>query len=272
MQQTSLQSMRKILSKAKQPEMVRIPAGEFIMGTSDDQIRMLVMREEDWALEWYEKDLFLIEQPQHVVSLPAYQIARTPVSNSEYYLFTWESGHRVPRGWIGFHFAESTAENPVVGVSWQDAQAYCNWLNDKFKKELEGKTYRLPTEAEWEKASRGLDDRLYPWGSEFDPWRCNTVEAGKRGTTALGEYSPAGDSPFGVADMAGNVWEWTGSHLKPYPYDPKDGREAANTPGEYVIRGGAWYYSHKLARCSAREGALLTFLSPALGFRLAMNA
>ncbi|MCI0520739.1 MAG: formylglycine-generating enzyme family protein [Chloroflexi bacterium] len=270
---SSINLMRKMLAKVKPPEMATIPAGGFIMGTSDDQIRSLVIREEDWALEWYEKSLFSTEQPQHDVALPTYELARFPVTNAEYHQFIWETGHRVPRGWIGFHFAESTAEHPVVGVSMKDALAYCQWLNNKFTKSNGGsdRPFRLPSEAEWEKASRGQDDRLYPWGDEFDPWRCNTVESGKRGTTARGEYSPGGDSAWGVIDMAGNVWEWTASLHQPYPYDPGDGREDVNTMGTYVIRGGAWYYSHKLSRCSAREGALPTFLSPALGFRLARS-
>ncbi len=267
--QSSLHTLRKMLTKVKPPELILIPEGDFIMGTSDDQIRTLVIQEEDWALEWYEKDLFQIEQPQHIVHLPAYEIARFPVTNLEYHQFVWETGHRVPRGWIGFHYPESAANHPVVGISLNDALAYCQWLTERCKGQISGGAFRLPTEAEWERAARGSDDRLYPWGNGFDPWRCNTAESGKRNTTAVGEYSPGGDSPWGVADMAGNVWEWTGSLLKPYPYRSQDGREDVKSKGEFAIRGGAWYYSHRLARCSAREGALPDFVSPALGFRLA---
>jgi formylglycine-generating enzyme required for sulfatase activity len=256
--------------KFKLPEMVHIPAGVFIMGIGDEQIRQLVAVEE-WAIEWYDKDMFHIEQPQHSIELGPYEIARRPVTNAEYYHFIWETGYRVPRGWIGFHYAESTADHPVVDVSYQDALAYCEWLTKKAGKALIGGPYRLSSEAEWEKAARGVDDRLYPWGNEFDPWRCNTVESGKRGTTALGEYSPGGDSPWGCVDMSGNIWEWTGSLLEPYPYDASDGREDKARKGARVIRGGAWYYSHKLARCTARESAVPTFISPALGFRLARN-
>jgi len=247
------------------PEMVLIPAGDLIMGISDEQIQRLVDREE-WAEEWYNRDLFLVEQPQHRLHLPAYEIARAPVTNIEYYQFVWETGHRVPRAWIGFAYLEGTEQHPVTGVSRLDALAYCKWLSD-----ILGSEYRLPSEAEWERAARGDDARIYPWGNEFDPWRCNTAASGRRSTSRVGEYSPGGDSPWGVVDLSGNVWEWTSSLLKPYPYQPDDGREDPDGGGEYVIRGGAWYYSHKLARCSCRESARPDYVSPSLGFRLARS-
>jgi formylglycine-generating enzyme required for sulfatase activity len=251
-------------SKINPPALVTIPEGDYIMGISDAQITDL-LRTETWAEEWSEKDLFAIEQPQHTIHLSKYQIGRTPVTNSEYYRFTWESGYKVPKEWVGFRYPEGLDQHPVVGVSLIDCLAYCHWLSEQL-----GKAYGLPTEAEWEPAARGSDARIYPWGDEFDPWRCNTLEAGKRGTTMVGEYSPGGDSPFGVVDMAGNVWEWTTSLLRPYPYTSKDGRESPDgrTSGRYVIRGGSWYYSHKLARATVREAVLPTFASPALGFRL----
>jgi formylglycine-generating enzyme required for sulfatase activity len=250
---------------AKRPELVLIPDGEYVLGISEDQIHHLV-RTEMWATEWYERDMFMIEQPQHDYSLKAFEIAKMPVTNAEYYAFIWTTGYRVPREWIGFHYPEGQDNHPVVGVSKQDVDAYLEWLNSQFNSH-----YRLPSEAEWESAARGGDTRLYPWGEEFDPWRCNTVESGKRGTTEVGEYSPSGDSPFGIVDMAGNVWEWTSSLLKPFPYNPKDGREDSKGIGKFVIRGGSWYYSHKLARSTCRESAMHNFTSPALGFRLAKD-
>lgn len=252
--------------RLKPPEMITIPEGEFIMGISNDQVCELYNQEEEWAIDWFERDLFRVEQPQHRVFLPAYEIGKYPVTNAEYHLFIWNTGYRVPKGWIGFRHPESLANHPVVGVSRLDALAYIEWLNGET-----GAQFRLPSEAEWEKAARGEDDRLYPWGNEFDPWRCNTSEAGKRGTTPVGEYAPSGDSPWGCCDMAGNVWEWTASQMKPYPFKHEDGREQATGGETWVIRGGAWYYSHKLARCTAREGALATFVSPSLGFRLARS-
>ncbi|MBN1536752.1 MAG: SUMF1/EgtB/PvdO family nonheme iron enzyme [Anaerolineales bacterium] len=253
------------LEKAKHPDMVKIPEGDYIIGISDDQINHLV-RTEIWATEWYERDMFMSEQPQHTFHLKAFEIAKSPVTNAAYYAFIWETGYRVPKDWIGFHYPDGQDSHPVAGVSKVDCIAYLEWFNQHLHAD-----YRLPSEAEWECAARGGDTRLYPWGEDFDPWRCNTVESGKRGTTNVGEYSPSGDSPFGVMDMAGNVWEWTCSLLQPYPYDPGDGREDLKGRGKFVIRGGSWYYSHKLARATTRESALDNFTSPALGFRLAKN-
>ncbi len=272
-------------ARVKVAEMVQIPAGEFIMGVSDEQIQNLVMKE-DWAGEWMDRDLFQAEQPQHLVFLPAYEIGRYPVTNDEYHQFVWSTGYQVPKDWAGFHYPESMGNHPVVGVSKKDAEAYCEWLNAQLGREhalrqfndrqegkepAEMKKYRLPTEGEWECAARGRDDRMYPWGKDFDPWRCNTVESGKRGTSACGEYSPSGDSPWSVADMSGNIFEWTSSFLTPYPFD--EAQASCNPDGKKlcIVRGGSWYYSHKLARCTSREGVLPNFTSLSLGFRLARS-
>jgi formylglycine-generating enzyme required for sulfatase activity len=246
-------------------EFVVIPAGQAILGTSDEQVRRLLLKE-DWAREWHEKDMFQTEQPQHTVTLRAFEISRCPVTNADYHAFVWSTGYRAPRSWNGFTFPENLADHPVVDVSRPDAEAYCQWLSQQY-----GGVYRLSTEAEWERAARGDDDRQYPWGKEFDPWRCNTVESGKRGTTPVGSYSPSGDSPFGVSDMAGSVWEWTSSLFRPYPYDPNDGRENPKASGVCVVRGGAYYYSRKLARVVSREGVLPSYTSPTQGIRLARN-
>jgi formylglycine-generating enzyme required for sulfatase activity len=250
--------------------MIRIPEGPFTMGLSEEQV-LFLLRSEDWAeewQEWYDNDLFLVEQPQHIVYLPEYYIAQYPVTNADYFAFVWQTGYRMPRTWSGFYYPDGTADHPVTGVSRQDVLAYIEWLNRQT-----GLNYRLPTEAEWEKAARGdMDARIYPWGDEFGLWRCNTKESGKFSTTPVGSYSPSGDSPYCVADMVGNVWEWTSSLFRPYPYNPNDGRETPNDNEKYVVRGGSWYYSRKLARCTVREGVIATYASPALGFRLALSA
>lgn len=262
---TGTMTKKKLNLRLKMPEMVLIPEGYVTLGISDDQVEYLLHTEE-WAQEWYDKDMFMIEQPQHKVFLPSFEIGLHPVTNLEYYIFVWETGYKIPRGWEGFSFPPETEMHPVVGISKSDALAYCEWLGQRL-----GMKFRLPTEAEWERAARGDDDRLYPWGDFFDPWRCNTLESGKGATTPVGIYSPSGDSPFGVRDMAGNVLEWTSSQLKPYPYQPEDGRESPKLDEKCVVRGGAWYYSRKLARCCSREGVISTYFSPALGFRLARS-
>jgi len=249
----------------KLPIMVVVPAGEFIMGTSDIQVNQMMCKEE-WAMEWYDKDLFRVEQPQHLVSLPAFEIGLNPVTNQEYSQFVWDSGYKVPKTWDGFRFADGTGEHPVTGVSKIDAEAFCQWLNRKLNT-----WFRLPTEAEWERAARGTDGRIYPWGDEFDPWRCNTSESNKRGTTPVGNYSPGGNSPIGAMDMVGNVWEWTSSLMLPYPYQAEGEAPSDFRPEKFVLRGGSWYYTRKLARCAVREAAYETTVSPAIGFRLAQT-
>ena len=246
------------------PPMVRIPAGSFTMGTGEDQVKYLLLRE-DWANEWDSRNMFMAEQPEHAVSLRAFSIAQHPVTNLEYRPFVWATGYKAPRHWSNFDVPKGLEEHPVVNVSWHDVLAYCAWL-----KEQTGQAYRLPSEAEWERAARGIDKRIYPWGSDFEAWRCNTAENNRRDTTPLHMYVPGGVGPEGLHDMSGNVYEWTASLLKPYPYVADDGREDAQAEGKRVVRGGSWYYSRKLARCAARESLLPSYTSTGLGFRLAL--
>lgn len=140
-----------------------------------------------------------------------------------------------------------------MNIGWNDAITYCQWSNNLFKDELpSGVVLRLPTEAEWEKAARGTDGRLYPWGEKFEQYRCNTQESALQATSPVDSYSPQGDSPYGVADMCGNVWQWTRSLFKQYPYGPDDGRENLKTPGYRVFRGSAFSVSAKDARITSR--------------------
>lgn len=246
------------------PIMVTIPAGEYLIGTSDENIQYLQLKQSDWAYDWSDNDLFQFEQPQHQVKINLFELAQHPVTNEAYYQFTVDTGYRLPKSWKGFVFPDENASHPVTGVSKVDAEAYLYWLNQKT-----GQEYRLPTEEEWETAARGTDDRIYPWGSTFDPWRCNTSESSKKGTTPVGIYSPSGDSPLGLMDMVGNAWEWTNSIFRPYPDDNKNEPEEQVSLNHYVVRGGSWYYSRKFARCSAREGMQADSLSFLIGFRIA---
>jgi formylglycine-generating enzyme required for sulfatase activity len=247
------------------PPMVYVPAGEYILGTSKKQV-MVLYENEEWAKEWIDDGMFYIEQPNHRLKLDAFEIGRFPITNALYFQFIWDSNYRVPKDWIGFRYPEGYKEHPVVNVSLDDATAYCEWLNKQT-----GHNYHIPTEAEWEASARGNRYLIYPWGNVFDPWRCNTAESRKGETTPVGFYSPAGDSPLGVSDMAGNVWEWTCSRLIEYPFNPNP---PALKPGEmerFVVRGGAWYYSRKLARIAAREGVLRNYYTAFLGFRVARS-
>jgi toxoflavin biosynthesis protein ToxD len=250
----------------KLPTMMPVPEDDFRMGTSDEDIKRLVLKESDWAYEWSDQDLFASEQPNFTFHCSAFELGQHQVTNAEYHVFIIATGYRLPRGWVGFRYPDTLDNHPVVGVSKKDAEAYINWING-----LSGKHYRLPTEEEWEYACRGNDGRIFPWGNIFDPWRCNTSESERKGTTAVDYYSPSGNSPFGVMDMVGNVWEWTSSIFRPYPHLPNEGLGDPTTRPNYVIRGGSWYYSRKLARSAAREAMQAEHASAQLGFRLAQS-
>ena len=211
-------------------EMMYIPAGVFLMGSDSDEyvgVKLL-----------------------HEVYLSSFYIARYPVTNVQYKEFVAATEYRLPTHWEAGTYPEGKGNHPVEYVAWYDALAYCSWL----RKEV-GQEIRLPTEAEWEKAARGTDEREYPWGDEFDKSKCNSTEEWGGDTTPVGKYSPDGDSPYGVADMAGNVWEWCSSMYKPYPYDAADGREDLEVEGEpaRVLRGGGFYGLPVNSRCAFRN-------------------
>jgi formylglycine-generating enzyme required for sulfatase activity len=159
-------------------------------------------------------------------------------------------------------------DHPVMWVSWGDALAYCRWLGRET-----GLPVTLPSEAEWEKAARGTDGRIYPWGDEWDTERCNTAEGGAGATTPVGRYSPGGDSPYGCADMAGNVWDWTRSVFKGYPYDPKDGREGLEAGDNILraVRGGSFDNDRLSARCAARLRLYSNGRYRGCGFRIVVS-
>jgi formylglycine-generating enzyme required for sulfatase activity len=173
------------------------------------------------------------------------------VTNAEYAAFVRATGYRAPRHWKQDTFSEDLADHPVVWVNWHDALAYVTWLQEQTEQ-----PYRLLTETEWEKAARGTEGRLWPWGNEWDAQKCNTELSGSVGTKPVGQYSPAGDSPYGCADVAGNVWEWCSSLYQPYKRG--DGRENLEEGGARVEvrvwRGGSWYSDNPGGiRCAYRS-------------------
>lgn len=234
------------------PPVRNIPTGEFLMGSD-----LLQDRQADAD-----------EMPQHRVLLPAYQIATFPVTVAEYACFVRAGGQepQPERGLVNWAMQQQQPDRPVICVSWYQANAYAGWLA-----KLTGQPWRLPTEAEWEKAARWDQTRqharIYPWGDRFEKERCRNKEAGIRGFAAVGTY-PNGASSYGVQEMAGNVYEWTSSLLKPYPYDQKDGREQADAPGNRVLRGGSLSEPQKYVRTAFRQSAGTGFVNAGNGFRL----
>jgi iron(II)-dependent oxidoreductase len=232
--------------------MVTVPAGEFLMGSDP--------RKDPAAGPQ--------EQPLHRVTLDAFEIDRYEVSNVEYLRFVLATGVSWPQFWRAKPFLDKMATHPVINVSWQEADAYCRWA---------GK--RLPTEAEWEKAARGSDGRMFPWGDEPAGWiKSNIAHPGsKRGA----KYPPLaninrydkGVSPYGVYQLAGNVSEWVSDWFDP-DYYRKGINENPKGPdaGELkVFRGGSWNEDPEVARSAGRNGGEPTRKSYLTGFRCARS-
>lgn len=232
-------------------DMVFIPGGAFVMGSDEGSPN---------------------HQPQHQLVVADFYVDRWPVTNAEYKKFADATGHPVPNyevSWCdtqGYNwdpqtrlYPEGKADHPVVLVTWEDAMAYAAWA---------GK--RLPTEAEWERAARGTEGRRYPWGNDLGSGRCNCKEAGLHHTSPIGAFSPQGDTPEGLVDMVGNVWEWTNSLFAPFPYDPNDGRESRQALGFRVLRGASWVNDAQVANCLSRLDGDFQFYNN-VGFRCAVS-
>jgi len=214
-------------------EMVYIPAGEFLMGSSNG---------------------FSNEKPLHKVYVKAFWIDKYPVTVGEYREFVKLTGHKSEPDEYRPE-EEFSDDMPITYVSWNDASAYASWM---------GK--RLPTEAEWEKAARGTDGREWPWGNEWDREKLASREGNHTAPVPVGKF-PGGQSPYGVMDMAGNVWEWTSDSERPYPYEGPFEDENLK-----IFRGGSWSHDKKYARCSMRYTAGQDGWANDLGFRCVMSA
>jgi formylglycine-generating enzyme required for sulfatase activity/predicted MPP superfamily phosphohydrolase len=233
------------LSSLTPPKMVFIPAGAFLMGS----------------------DRFDNERPAGEVWVNSFYMARLLVTNDDYRKFieaggynqrlhwtaagwAWlqKSGRQAPWRWTDSSWRDQP-NHPVQWLTWWEATAYAKWIAGAAHAPI-----RLPTEAEWEKAAawdgKSKSKLEYPWGNQFDPGLSNL---GGVWTTPVGRFSPAGDSPYGLADMVGQVWQWVSSIRKPYPYIVDDGREDPEADGQRVIRGGCWAnHDSGMARCASR--------------------
>ncbi len=230
--------------------MITIAPGEFTMGSSEKDI--------EWAAQTFfseSLDYYRDETPAHTVNLPAYKIDITEVTIGQYRLYREQTGVPAPKFMDNDRFNQDS--QPVVGITWQEAADYCATM---------GK--RLPTEAEWEKAARGTDGRTYPWGNEPDETQANIrgKKDGYRYSAPVG-LDQYGISPYGIRDMAGNVWEWTADWYQPHPGNihPNDfyGKQFR------VIKGGSWFSNMDLARITVRGKSLPDRRNNFLGFRCA---
>ncbi len=228
-------------------EFVKVSKGEFIMGSHDKN-----------SLAFDD------EKPRHHVVIPYdFWIGRFLVTKEQFSQFIVSARYSKKRS-ASWKYA---ATHPVINALWKDVQFYLRWLNANYGGQLFGGViYRLPTEAEWEKAARGVNGREWPWGNKFDRSLCNSSESDICTTTQVGTYSPLGDSPYGCADMSGNIWQWTQSLYRPYPYNPNDGREVLRGSGFRVVRGGSFYRDKRLIRCAYRKSVSISKF--AAGFRV----
>ena len=239
--------------------MVYVPAGEFLMGTTDEDM-------EDF------KELFPLrdpvrydnERPQRSVFVDAFYIDKFEVTNQQYKQFLAETGYE-PKHYLDYE-PHNAPNFPAAVLKWEDAAAYAKWA---------GK--RLPTEAEWEKAARGTDGRHWPWGNEWDDTKLSGNDGtglrdGYRETAPVGQF-PQGASPYGAHDMAGNLWEWVSDWYDPnyYRNAPTNINPTGPETGDgHVLKGGGWAENHDFTRCASRLGGNPGSLIR--GFRCAMDA
>ena len=249
-------------------EWVAIPEGKFIMGSTPEEAEA-AYTDAKLRSSLLEKHTFDAEVPQHTVYLSAYQISRYEITNAQYRAFIEATGRPTPRGqqgeetWKDENFNADT--QPVVGVTWFDAQAFAEWIGGS-----------LPTEAQWERAARGTERRIYPWGNDPPKARHHANFARRYNRpTPVGQFRN-GTSPDGIADLAGNVWEWCLDEYNPsfYQQNSKDVRRNPlnlrfrDMLRARVIRGGAWDVGSAFLRSGLRSKFYPLDSTHTIGFRV----
>jgi toxoflavin biosynthesis protein ToxD len=242
------------------PVMVDIPAATIHVGLDPRSVDSVLHQRAPHGLQ---RDWLLTECPRHQVHVPAFRLMRYPVTNYEYHRFVTDTEYSVlPTSWRFGRYPHEWANHPVWSVDEAAAGMYASWLSQRL-----GRRFRLPTEAEWEYAASGGEDRQYPWGNEFHPDAANTVEAGPLSTTPVGVH-PAG-RPFGVEDMAGNVEELVVNDYVPYPGGIRIHNKLAAGRRTYrITRGGSFTRFSDLAHCRRRHCWHTPHRLYAIGFRL----
>ncbi len=250
--------------ESKPTNTVLIPTGAFIMGTDIEAFYGTALANSEHAK--------LDEAPMHVRFLDAYLIEEYPVTNAEYAVFVQETNHPPPPHWKNGNFAPEDANLPVIHVSWHDSNAYAQWA---------GK--RLPTEAEWEKACRGPDGRIYPWGNIFASDESESTETLPESSEILtAQLTPIGVrtaivSPYGIGEAVGNVWEWTADWYQPYS-DTNRQKDERNLDDKHkTLRGGSWLEvrdgtAKRYFRCANRLHAPPDYTAGNIGFRCVLDA
>ncbi len=226
-----------------EPEMIVIPAGEFLMGCETGAVN---------------------ERPAHRVWVDSFAIGRTAVTNGQYHVFLEEADRQAPPGWRDPKF--NHRDQPVTSVSWFDAVAYCAWLGERT-----GKPFRLPTEAEWEWAARGgLDARLYTWGDELPQTQPRYADLWHAGPERVGQWPPNG---FGLHDISENVHEWCADWYDAgyYSVSPSRNPQGPPTGVRRASRGGSWRHQIKIARVAARSSIPPEYQYSDYGFRCALS-
>ena len=239
---------------APSPHMIHLPGGAFSMGANG---------------------------AQHSVTVKPFHLAAYPVTNDQFRAFARSKAYQNDKYWTeaGVRWRKEATNHgglvdeswwgignrPVVSVTWHEAVAYANWLSARTRK-----SYRLPTEAEWEFAAAGTDQRKYPFGNKGSDDTTNTRETGIEQTTSVGAF-PGDKTPEGIFDLGGNVWEWCSSLEKPYPYKASDGREKLDAAGSRILRGGSYQNYRAEIHCTQRRALKPSERWEFIGFRLAMD-